>query len=264
MAGGIVLVKLGGSLITVKSRSETPRRNTIARLAREIAFARSKGARMVVGHGGGSFPHRPAKRFRTHEGFSGRESARGVALVQDAASRLNRIVVAALLRAGVDAVSFQPSAFMLASGCEISSCFAGPIDAALRLGLTPVPFGDVAFDARNGCCIASTERILRCIARGRKVERIVVAGTEDGVWRDYPEKKGVFGEITPRNFEAARRSLRGSECVDVTGGMLDKVEELLAMSGEAGAPAVIVNGNAPGRLASAILGKKVAGTLVRA
>ena len=36
----ILLLKLGGSLITEKARPETPRLEVIARLAREIAAAR--------------------------------------------------------------------------------------------------------------------------------------------------------------------------------------------------------------------------------
>ena len=52
----VVLVKLGGSLITRKDRPDTARREVIARLAAEIAEAWPRVAgSLVLGHGSGSF-----------------------------------------------------------------------------------------------------------------------------------------------------------------------------------------------------------------
>jgi isopentenyl phosphate kinase len=59
----IVLVKLGGSLITDKTRPETVRAETLARLASEIAGAfPACRERLVVAHGSGSFGHVAAER----------------------------------------------------------------------------------------------------------------------------------------------------------------------------------------------------------
>jgi isopentenyl phosphate kinase len=59
----IVLVKLGGSLITDKTRPETVRAETLARLASEIASAiPACRERLVVAHGSGSFGHVAAER----------------------------------------------------------------------------------------------------------------------------------------------------------------------------------------------------------
>ena len=56
MTDELVFLKLGGSLITEKSRPYTPRHDVIERLAREIERARGegRGVRLLLGHGGGA------------------------------------------------------------------------------------------------------------------------------------------------------------------------------------------------------------------
>lgn len=57
----LLLIKLGGSLITDKSRDYTARPQIISRLAREIKFARKTfDSDIIIAHGSGSFAHTPA------------------------------------------------------------------------------------------------------------------------------------------------------------------------------------------------------------
>jgi hypothetical protein len=108
----LVFVKLGGSVITDKTRIETARPDVIARIACEVASARAEqpGLKLVLGHGSGSFGHVVARRFGTREGVHGADAWRGFAEVAAVAARLNRIVVDAFREAGVPVWSLQPSA----------------------------------------------------------------------------------------------------------------------------------------------------------
>lgn len=54
----MIIVKLGGSVITDKAEYRRFRADTVARLASEIA---SSGERVIVVHGAGSFGHILAK-----------------------------------------------------------------------------------------------------------------------------------------------------------------------------------------------------------
>ncbi len=263
MASELVLVKLGGSLITDKTATELPRQDEIKRLAREVRLARQEGnLSAVVGHGGGSFPHRPAHKYGTAKGFHNADSARGIAEVQHAASRLNRIVVRALIDAGEDAVSFSPSSFMVTEKGRPCKVFLEPMRIALSKSITPVPYGDVTFDEAQGCAIVSTETVLEAIAKKFKAKRIVIAANEDGVWRDYPQNTELVEEISPRNFAEIRKCLGGSAATDVTGGMLHKVESMLTLAKKTKAEVIIINGTVPGRLRDAMLGRKVIGTRI--
>jgi isopentenyl phosphate kinase len=265
MASELVFVKLGGSLITDKSGQELPRLEEIKRLAREVHSAREEGKlKAVIGHGGGSFPHRPAYKYGTANGFHGADSAIGISEVQHAASRLNRMVVRALIDADENAVSFSPSSFMVTLKGAPSKVFLEPMKIALAKGITPVPYGDVTFDEKQGCAIVSTETVLEAIARKFKAKRIIIAANEEGVWRDFPKKADLIEEISPKNYAEIRKCLHGSQSTDVTGGMLHKVDAMLSLAKKTGAQVIIINGQVPGRLRDAMLGKKVVGTKITA
>src|SRR3954469_25094761 len=106
-----IFVKLGGSLLTDKRAKEQARHEVIHRLAREIQRARLEQPelRIVLGNGAGSFGHLYASHYGTRHGVANAEQWFGFAQTADAAARLNRIVVAELLEAGVPAWSVQPS-----------------------------------------------------------------------------------------------------------------------------------------------------------
>ncbi|MED5499114.1 MAG: hypothetical protein VX845_05490, partial [Candidatus Thermoplasmatota archaeon] len=57
----VVVVKLGGGLITEKASMTTVHEERLNRLAREIAAAARQGVRVLVVHGAGSFGHLRAK-----------------------------------------------------------------------------------------------------------------------------------------------------------------------------------------------------------
>ncbi|MEM3555890.1 MAG: isopentenyl phosphate kinase [Candidatus Micrarchaeia archaeon] len=258
----LVFVKLGGSLITDKTKPFTPRMEIIKRVAREIHEAREEGnLKLIVGHGGGSFPHVPAKKYEVHKGVVSPETYRGISEVQDAASRLNRIVVECLIEAGENAVSVQPSACVLTRNGRIVHFDIKPLQRMLSHNLLPVPYGDVVVDLERGCSILSTEMIFDYLARKLKPKRIILVGITNGVLANprasSPQK---IPEITPGNFSKVKNSLGGSAGIDVTGGMLHKVEILLGLA-RIGIESRVICGLIEGNLKEALLGKP-SGTLI--
>ncbi len=258
-------MKLGGSLLTDKRKKESLHRGILKRIAAEIHSAHTKsGCKLVVGHGGGSYPHFPAKRFKVKDGFSDKESLKGFALTQDAASRLNRIVVKELLGAGENAVSMQPSACFVCENDRIAFSFLRPAAEMLKHGILPVPFGDAVIDMEKGATILSTESILKEIALKLNAQRIIVAGNVEGVFTADPtkdKKAEMIREITKENYPIVRNFLAGSHGVDVTGGMLHKVGEMLKLT-DFGISSQIISGEKKGNLEKAILGERT-GTLIR-
>ena len=105
----VVIVKLGGSLITDKTQPSTARPEVIARLAKEIAEALPElEGHLLLGHGSGSFGHVAASRCGLGKGvFSPpRQPAdaiqrRGLAETQHQAASLHRLVTGAMLDAGL-------------------------------------------------------------------------------------------------------------------------------------------------------------------
>lgn len=222
-------LKLGGSLITDKTKPEAVRSNVLAWLAREIVDARAKlpDLRLLLGHGSGSFGHVAAAKYGTRAGVATAEGWRGFAEVSDAAARLNRIVTQELLGAGVPALSLQPSASAICHAGQIQSLHTAAITSALHAGLVPLIYGDVAFDTAWGGTIISTEEIMSFVAAELKPDWFLLAGETDGV---LDEEGKVVPLITQANFSTIAPALGGSRGTDVTGGMASKVRAMLDLA----------------------------------
>lgn len=227
----LTFLKLGGSLITDKGRPYTPRLDVLQRLAEEIQAARAAlpGLSLVLGHGAGSFGHVPAKKYNTRQGVHTAEEWLGFAEVWKEANALNRLVMDALLQAGLPAVSLPPSAGITAEDGQVAEWNLYPLSTALEKGLLPVVFGDVIFDRRRGGTILSTEDLFSHLARRLRPRRILLAGIEAGVWADFPACTRLLPLITPQTFQEAANGLHGSNATDVTGGMASKVRQSLEL-----------------------------------
>jgi isopentenyl phosphate kinase len=214
----LIFVKLGGSLITDKSRRETPRRDVLARLAGEVrqALDARPDLPLLLGHGSGSFGHWLAREYGTRAGVRGREAWVGYARVAAAAARLNRLVSDAFLDAGVPVLALQPSASARCRDGVLARLDTAPIRRALDEKLLPLIYGDVALDQVRGGTIVSTEELMAYLAGELNPARILLLGETEGV---YGPEGVVFPHITPHNVETVAGSLGGSRGVDVTGGM---------------------------------------------
>ncbi len=227
----LYLLKLGGSLITEKSQARTTRPEVLARLAQEIAAAvrEQPDLRLVIGHGSGSFGHVAGMRNGTRHGVRTQNQWLGFAEVWKEARALNQIVIEALQTAGLPVIAFPPSAGVIATDGQVSSWDLAPLQAALSAKLVPLINGDTIFDRHLGGTILSTEELFFYLAPRLQASRILLAGIEPGVWKDYPERSELVSAITPQNFDAVRKSLGASASTDVTGGMVTKVEEMLRL-----------------------------------
>lgn len=268
----VVLAKLGGSLITDKSRPGTARPEVIRRLAEEMAAALPRlESGLVVGHGSGSFGHVAAERHGLRGGLpagtaSGPPAAalrKGVPEVQAEAAALHRLVLEALRDAGVPAFSIAPSSAAVAEAGLVASFAAEPVARALDAGLVPVVYGDVAVDRARGATILSTEQAfaalaLRLPAWGWRACRAVWLGATGGV---HDAAGRVIPEIPAAAAGLARAAAGGSAGVDVTGGMAHRLETALALAAW-GVPSWIGDGRSPGSLEGALLGAEPPGTRV--
>src|SRR3954462_13685797 len=103
----VLLLKLGGSLITDKAGEESPRREVIGRLATEIAQA-AAGVSLIVAHGSGSFGHDAARRHGIGRGPLSADQLAGACITQERAAAPHPIVVVALLEGRAPPLSPPP------------------------------------------------------------------------------------------------------------------------------------------------------------
>ncbi len=260
----VVLVKLGGSLITDKRGDGVARLEVIERLAREIAAAWPRmRERLVLGHGSGSFGHAAAARHGVGKGPLDAAANAGVSETRARAAELHALVIAKLLDAGLAPFTWAPSSAMTARAGKPAGGAIEPLEAALGAGLLPVTYGDVVLDRAWGASIASTEAVLTYLAgrlerRGRRVRRALWLGATAGIY----DRHGETIERVERGDDARVRRMIGEAAgTDVTGGMLLRLDTARRLA-RRGIESRIADGRVPDLLTAGLLGEDVPGTRV--
>ncbi len=260
MSPYLIYLKLGGSLITHKNKPHTARLDVLDRLANEIATARSQDQdlQILLGHGSGSFGHFPASKYKTRSGVKTAEEWMGFVEVWREATDLNHLVMHALEKACLPAIAFPPSAMVTAHRGRVASWNPDTLQNALDEGLLPVIYGDVVFDTVLGGTILSTEDLFTHLAHHIPPVRLLLAGIEPGVWADFPDNTHLLPEISPGSFREIETGLSGSAAMDVTGGMADKVRQVLSLvEAFPELKVLIFSGEIPGNVQRALLGESI-------
>lgn len=255
----MILVKLGGSVITDKSKLRKFRRPTCDRLSNELATAKD---RLLAVHGAGSFGHIEAKRHQLQHGYRRESQIQAVASVQRDVRELNLRVLESLIDAGVRAVSIPPASAGTFSGGKMQSFSKSAFQVQLDLGLTPVSFGDVVPDSTMGFSICSGDLVMEALAKAFRPELVVFVADVDGVFDRDPKASRnavLISALDGRELRKLRKT--GSKNADVTGSIYGKLERMLAIS-EYCEKCMIVNGNVPERLKDVLAGREVVSTLV--
>jgi isopentenyl phosphate kinase len=225
----LIMIKWGGSLITEKDKPFTPRLEIIQSLAKQIKKITEikPDLKIILGHGSGSFGHAVASKYQTRNGVKTEEDWIGFSQVWHAARSLNVIVTQVLQDQGIPAVTFSPSSFISASNGKGFEYFRFPFERALSSNILPVIHGDVIFDHLLGGTILSTEDIFLFLTGFYQPKMILLAGIEDFIWADFPNKKIPIKSITTKNYNNFKKVLGKSSSVDVTGGMIEKVKLMI-------------------------------------
>lgn len=255
----VILIKLGGSVITNKDTPYKARIGRIKRLAKEI---KSSGvSSLVLAHGSGSFGHTSALKYGGKKGYV---SKWGVAKVARDAMEINRIVMDIFIEEGLPAISLRPMSMILTSEGKLKKDLFEIVEETLNQGLIPVVYGDVIWDKKWQSTIFSGEKTLNEISvhllkKGYRIDKIIQVGETDGV---YDLKGNTIPLINKDNWSKIKTYLFEDKRADVTGGMKHKIENALKIA-KSGIYTFLINGNKNNQLSDSILGKSVKGTFIK-
>jgi isopentenyl phosphate kinase len=250
----LIILKIGGSVITEKSSLSRAKEAEIDRISNEIAsFKKYSDSQLILVHGAGSFGHPQAMKYRLIEGFD----AQGAYLTHASVKVLNSKVVETLNNAGAHALPVHPLSSCLLENGKIIDFQLGQIKVMLEKGIIPVLHGDVVMDRIKGTSVLSGDKIIPYLAVGLNASHIGAGSDVDGV---LDNKDEVIKKITQYSFVDMKKNIKGSSSPDVTGGMLGKVSELLELA-SFGISSRIFNASRKGMVSRFLYGEDV-GTLI--
>ncbi len=258
------VLKLGGSVITVKEKPLTPDRRTIKRLAEEIKRADVKP--LIIVHGGGSFGHPFAKKYEIAGGYKNSGQLIGFSKTHQAMVALDKLIVEELIQRDLPAIAIQPSAFITTRRGRIIDFDRDLIQRLMVTGLIPVLYGDSVLDREQGFSILSGDQLVTTLATSFKSRRIIICVDVDGLYTDDPKLNPdakLIGKISLDELKIFLVKIGRSTAVDVTGGMYGKIAELIPAL-EAKVKVEMVNAMRANRLYKALIEKEVKGTEITA
>jgi isopentenyl phosphate kinase len=254
----MILVKLGGSVITDKGRYRTFDRATASRLAAEIA---SSGQKVILVHGAGSFGHMLAKENRLHLGVTDPSQLIGAAKVMADVRELDLKMSRCLAENGLPVVPLPPaSCAVMLDGC-LDHLDLSVFRKYMEMGMVPLTFGDVVRDTKRGLSICSGDQLMTALAREFLPEKVIFVTDVDGVFTADPTHDPdarLIETVDQAVLDALPRTERN---VDVTGSIFAKIQYMIDMARLTG-ECLVLNGKAPGRLESALRGERVVASKV--
>ncbi len=261
-----IIVKLGGSVISDKSKRSKARISTIKQLVGEILTIKSHP--VIVVHGGGSFGHFPAREYQIHRGGRSKKKKVGVTETALEMTNLGQLIHSAFLEVQQPAIPIRSSSIIVTLDGRISHMDLQALREFLRQGFIPILSGDVAADTVTGFTIVSGDQISMYLARLLGSQTVIFATDVEGLFTADPKENRNARRIeliTPETMEQIFDEIAvgtATDAADVTEGMRGKLTEIFK-----GLPkdceVIITDIRKPGTLRRIISGKAVPATRLR-
>jgi len=245
----MLLLKLGGSVITNKKKPLSARTKTIDNIVSKLKRIDEP---IVIVHGGGSYGHYWSIKFGMHT-KPAKYDNRGVSIVKKSMVDLNKIILDSFLKNDLNPYGLPPTDFV--SGNKPIPKKIKEIKKIASSGLIPITYGDALWYGEKKSYILSGDKIMTMLAKVLRPKLSIFLLNVDGLFLDFKQKK-LINDIKDEKPSFTKISN------DVTGGMKRKVDEASKIS-KMGLKVFFTNGNKPERIINAIKRNKFEGTLFR-
>jgi isopentenyl phosphate kinase len=250
MHQNVVLIKLGGSVVTCKQRPLTTNKIAIDRILKTISSVKIP---IILVHGGGSFGHYWSIKYDMHSKPE-RYSSEGIAVVHESMILLNHIMVKSMLKLKMNPYAVPPFSFILGNKPILKKIFE--LASMTKDNIIPITYGDIVYRSYHRYSILSGDELMTMISSVLRPKKVIFAVNVDGIYKD-PQTKQIVQKVEEKSLI----KFSGVN-FDITGGMKRKVREALKIS-LAGMDVHFVNGFKPERLLKILENSKTEGTVIK-
>jgi isopentenyl phosphate kinase len=265
IGSNLIVIKLGGSVVTYKEKPLTPNYEGIDKILGVLGEI-EKNFKIIIVHGGGSFGHYWSVKYDMHT-KPHPYSDLGVSVVHESMINLNHIIVNKLIESNLKPYSIHPSAFVFNGAADPIRIHA-ILDMTTGNDLIPVTFGDVIHTSKNNFSILSGDTIMSMLCTELHPKFSIFTTNVDGLYNGI-DKGEIVREIRVDKTDISNIFLEGdvkkdhsNSPFDVTGGMKRKITESVQIA-KSGTPTYLINGFHPERILDIIHDREYIGTCIR-
>ncbi len=269
----VIIIKLGGSILTDKNTPNSLRNNVINGLISQIYdnYHNSNQPKLIIIHGAGSFGHPIANSFSIQNGLNQNipNQTLGLTKTHQSVKKLNTKIVDSFLNKDIPVLSLTTSSVFFQEESALKFTGIKQIESLLELGIIPILYGDILLHDSKNFSIISGDRVIFEICKlftssidtNHKVDKIIFCFDQDGIVISNSEKDSeVIQNIKSKDLDFI--SLKNFEdSIDVTGNIRGKLEEIKKIC-ELGIPVQLINGQKPNLLTKALKNEKILSTLI--
>ena len=256
----IILLKLGGSLLTDKNKPFSIREDVVKSAVRQIIEANEK---LILIHGGGSFGHPLAKKYSISKGLdkSIPNQILGVAETHHSMNKFNAFLINHFLESNYPVLSIQASSIFIKNSEIISTNSLDVIETALDLGITPILYGDIIFDKQGSFSIISGDQIILSLCQNLNsysVSKVVFAMESDGLYivdKNDSKSYELVTECYSNELDSLKLADLGQK-IDVTGGIKGKLNFIKTIC-KSKIPVQLINGLIEGYIYNSLKNQKL-------
>ena len=260
----LVIIKLGGSVITYKDKPLTPNYLAIEKMANIIKELK-KHNKIIIVHGGGSFGHYWSIKYDMHT-LPSAYSDEGVSRVRESMIKLNSIIVEKFIAINLKPFSIHASSFVF-NNLHCREQIMDMMDMIKNNDLIPITYGDVIHTSGGNFSILSGDTLMNILSITLKPRFSIFTTNVDGIYDNI-----INGNLVPKILINKNKDLLTSDAdtkiefsnmlFDVTGGMKRKISESINIVNE-GIPVYLINGFYPERMIDIINGSDFIGTSIK-
>ncbi|MHA1728052.1 MAG: isopentenyl phosphate kinase [Promethearchaeota archaeon] len=266
----VIILKLGGSVITDKNEPLSFRDNVVERIIDEIIKSKKK---VILVHGGGSFGHPLAEKYDIIGGFNPKieNQLYGLAETHNSMINLNNKIIKKFRKRKIPVMSLHPSSMFIYSP-ELRFSGNVHLEILLNLGIIPILYGDIVFKKnKEKFSVISGDKIILEICRSLKnyrISNVIFSIEEDGLYGYIKDERK--NDNTPSKFieKISSKNLQNlvlaklEKKIDVTGGISKKLLEIKQIC-NLDIPVMLLNGLKEKFILKALMGKLIPSTIIR-
>jgi len=223
----IVILKLGGSLLTDKNKPFSIREDIVKGSVRQIVDAKEK---LILVHGGGSFGHPLAKKYSIMNGIDSTipNQVLGLTETHQSMNEFNSYLIKLFLENKYPVLSIQASSIFIKDSQEISASHMEVIETALDLNILPILYGDIILDKQGSFSIISGDQIILELCKNLDkytISKVIFTMETDGIYINDNESGDdciLATECYYDQLDNLNLANLGQK-IDVTGGIKGKI-----------------------------------------